>query len=292
MNNYFDAGNFNTVFNNPNQIPVHGYDPKSGFNNHGFMNRNNLLSNNLCNNLLDEEITEYSVLIDSKDRNYQVYPDPFKYTVKFNPLRRTTEIIDGEKVVNEEPMPVINDNFKNVKYIRLESIILPFYTKIRFVDEDIDGDIVQTAKVNTSKPLTDNLYVLMHIEEFKGVNYKSSNDVLAESFAVIYFDNKISNTHYEGKCNGGIKIFPSDKLGTINSLKISFVSPYGEEINCDHLMKEIKSNMICNCDDPEGDEYTDCFKHNLFHPLNPIFQHHVHFKIGVVTPRLNKLNFN
>ena len=286
-------GNYSSAFLPNQQTQMNGYDPKSGFRNNKFVNQNSLLHNNLGNSLLNEEIREYSVLIDSKDRNYQVYPDPFDYVVKFNPLPKIVDIVNGERIVYEEPMPIINEDFKNVSYIKLESIILPFYNKILYVNEDVSGDMVKTVKVNVAKPLTDNLYIILSLgNEYHDVNYKSTNDALADSFAVIYFDNKISNTHFTGRCDSGIKIFPRDKLGTLNSLKIKFKDPYGEPICCEHVKKEIQSNMVCTCNDPEGDVFTDCFKHNLFHPLNPIFQHHIHFKIGIVEPRLNKLTFN
>ena len=285
--------NFNTSFNPQLNTLNNGNDPKNFFDNHNFTNKNNLLHNNLNNILLNEEIREYSVMIDSKDRNYQFYPDPFNFEVKFHPLPKSKEMIDGKTIKHEDPAPTINDNFTNVRYIKLEEIILPYFTKIKFVKElDTDGDTVNTCKVNTKKPLTDYLYIVLSLGEYTDTNYKSTNDVLSESFATIYFDSKVNNTHYFGHTVNGIKIFPQDQLATINKLKINFMDPYGQPLRCEHVNKKIKSNMECNCEDSDGDDDTDCFMHNLFHPLNPIFQNHLHFKIGVVQPRLNKLTFN
>ena len=279
-------GNFNTAFNSLPNIQTNGYDPKGSFNNHNFVNRNNILHNNLNNILFNEEIKEYSVLIDSKDRNYQVYPDPFNYEVKFHPLPKTREKINGKYVMYEEPAPTINDNFTNVRYIKLEEIILPFYTKIKNVEEiDEHDDVIKTWKIDTTKTLTDDLYNVLSLGEYSDNNYRSTNDVLSDSFATIYYENKINNTHYFGYTANGIKFFPQDQLAKIDKLKISFMDPYGKLLKCPHIDKKIKSNMICTCKDPEGDDNTDCFKHNLFHPLNPIFQHHLHFKIGVIEPQ-------
>jgi hypothetical protein len=289
-----NQGNFQTAFNPLNTIQSNGYDPKMQFNNHNFINQKNMLHNNLGNILLNEEIREYSVMIDSKDRNYQVYPDPFLYEVKFHPLPKTKEMVNGKYVTYEEPAPTINDNFTNVRYIKLEEILLPMYNCLRVgEDEDEDGEVVKKWKVDVLKPITDNLYIILSLgNEYANENYKSTNDVLSDSFATIYYDSKANNTHYFGCTSNGLKMFPQDHLAKIEKLKISFTDPYGQPIRCPHVDKTIKSNMICTCDDPEGDEETDCFKHNLFHPLNPIFQHHLHFKIGVVEPRLNKLTFN
>lgn len=273
--------------------PSRTNDPKVPFNNNNFKNNNNLRHNNLGSNLLAEEVREYSVMIDSKDRNYQVYPDPFNYRVKFHPPPKTREYINGKYVSCEEPAPTINDNFINVKYIKLEDIILPLYTDVRMVKElDEDENMVDSIKIDINKSLVDYPYVVLSIGKFSDPNYKSTNDVLSDSFATIYYGNKINNTHYTGRMANGMNQFSSDKLAKIDSFEISFMDPYGNSIRCPHVNKEIKSNMVCNCIDPTGDDDTDCFKHNLFHPLNPIFQHHLHFKIGVVEGHLNKMNFN
>ena len=290
-NNFYYTNSVNSA--NSTNIPNHGYNPKSMFNNHNFRNSGNLLHNNLDKILLNEEIREYSVMIDSKDRNYQVYPDPFLYEVKFNPLPRTQEKHNGKTVIFEEPAPTINDNFTNVRYIKLESIILPFYTRVKQIDEiNDDGDVVQKWNVDTTKNLTDNLYSVLSLGEYTDINYRSTNDVLADSFATIYYNSKLNNSHFMGSTSNGIKIFPYDQLAKIDKIKISFMNPYGEALRCYHVDKSIRSNIGCSCENPDGDEDTDCFEHNLFHPLNPIFQHHLHFKIGVVEPRLNKLTFN
>lgn len=281
-------------FTSPQPMMINGFDPKSSFSNHGFINGNDLLHNNLNNILLNEEIREYSVMIDSKDRNYQVYPDPFHYEVKFNPLPKSRDVVRGQVVTWEEPAPIIDDNFTNVRYIKLQKVLLPFYTGVRQATEiDSEGEPVLRWKVDTYKPLTDNLYNVLSIgSEYADPNYRSTNDVLSDSFATIYFDSKANATHYVGCTSNGTKIFPQDQLAKIDRFRINFMDPYGQPLRCGHVDKRIQSNMICTCDDPEGDDITTCFKHNLHHPLNPIFQHHIHLKIGVVEPRLAKRTFN
>jgi hypothetical protein len=128
--------------------------------------------------------------------------------------------------------------------------------------------------------------------DYADENYKSTNDVLSNSFATIYHDSKANNTHYFGCNSNGLKLFHKDQLGKIDKLKISFMDPYGNYLRCDHVDPTILSGMECCCNDPEGDDDTTCFKHNLQHPLNPIFQHHIHLKVGVVEARLNKTTFN
>ena len=285
-------GFFETAFNPLPTMPVQGYDPKSIFDNHNFVNRNNLLHNNLKNILLNEEIREYSVMIDSKDRNYQAYPDPFSYEVRFGPLPKSRERINGRIVTYEDPAPVINDNFINVRYIKLDTAILPLYTRTRVVNQLRNDEPVKLWKVDTTRSLPDLMYIVLSIGDYSDNNYRSTNDVLADSFAVIYYDGKVSNTHYKGETSNGIKIFQQDQLAKIDKLKINFMDPYGCLLGCRHLNRDIRSNCVCSCDDPDGDDETECYLHNLCHPLNPIFQHHLQFKIGVVEPRLNKLTFH
>lgn len=274
-------------------MQMHGYDPKVNFDNHRFINRNDILHNNLQSILLNEEIREYSVMIDSKDRNYQIFPDPFKYDVTFNPLSTTREKIDGHYVVHEEPAPVINENFSNVRYIKLESAILPIYTKIRQIHKKNDDDeMISQWVVDKRKLLSDNLYTVLSIGAYTDANHLSTNDVLSDSFATIYFDKVISNTHFLGCAKNCVKYFPQDQLAKIDKMKIAFMDPYGMPLRCEHINKKIRSNMECTCEDSEGDDETDCFIHNIHHALNPIFQHHLHFKIGVVEARLNKNTFH
>lgn len=218
---------------------------------------------------MKEHIREYSVLIDSKDRNYQAYPNPFRYSVQFAPLISRNDYAGAT--------PIINNSFTNVKYIKLEKIIMPFYNRVRFVEE------AQRLQINTLKPLTNNNYLVLSLGDlYSNENYYSTNDVLSESFATIYFDQKQNMTHYLGSAPNGVKQFPSHHLGRINRLDIEFRDPYGELLTCDHLDPTILSNMECHCVDPEGDDDTDCFKHNISHPLNPLFQHHIYLKVGVV----------
>lgn len=298
VNNQPDSfGNYNTAFNPVQQIQFNGIQPKGMFKNHAFMNRGGMLHNNLYDILLNEEIREYSVLIDSKDRNYQVYPNPFSYDVKFSPLPASKVKVGKRYISHEDPNPTINEAFTNVRYVVLEDIILPFFTKIKGVNKQVireDGglDVAKEWKLDTSRPLTEYLYIVLTIDQYNDVNIRSTNDVLSDSFATIYYDYATNGTHYMGTSDNGIKIFRQDQLGNITNWKINFTDPYGQSLNCDHLDKTIRTNLECTCDEDTDEINPDCFRHNLYHPLNPIFQHHMHFRVGVVEPRLGKMTFS
>src|ERR1700747_2151059 len=59
FNNFADVGQYNTVFNKSTPMKFNGIEPKASFNNHNFVNRNDLLFNNVNSNILEESIKEY-----------------------------------------------------------------------------------------------------------------------------------------------------------------------------------------------------------------------------------------
>jgi hypothetical protein len=74
---------------------------------------------NIAESVVSENVSEYVVIIDSSDRNLDLYPIPFKLKAFFNQS-------DDETRLN------IPRNFENVKFMRIENVILPrnyFLTK-------------------------------------------------------------------------------------------------------------------------------------------------------------------
>ena len=306
-------GVFPSAFNPLQQIPFNGVTPKSDFFNNNFINSGRLLHNNYYENVLHEEIREYSILIDSKDRNYQVYPNPFSYKVTVNPLPEKRERINGKLVVTTStPNPVINNSsLYNIRYIKLEDVVMPFYTSVKhrkqkFEDYDCQGHDteIDVWKINKLKKTTNGLYNILMIDEFKDItsNIMSTNDLLSESFATIYFDQPVNCSHYLGQTTNGYKVFPVDQLFELKTLTIRFVDAYGKPLTVDHLDTRLMTNYECKCkiddgfdveiDTFEQVEYAPCHLHNFYHPLNPIFQNHIQLTIGVVQPNLNKQTFS
>jgi hypothetical protein len=299
---------YKTAFNPLQQIPFNGPLPKGEFFNHNFLNPHQLLHNDLYENVLHEEIREYSILIDSKDRNCLVYPDPFKFRVSFKPLP-TQRDLDG--LISATPAPVINESICNIRYIKLETVILPnwtFITPRHQVVELENGahETIELWNVDRKRALTRYLYTVMIIDELcdSSSNLLSTNDLLSDSFATIYYDQPINDTHYLGTTSNGFKTFPVDKLYELTNLTIRFLNPYGEPLCCPHLDKKYRAGFECTCDigdivvdDKQSLEFMDyqrpnCFLHNLRHPLNPLWQLHINLRIGVYQPNLNKMPFN
>lgn len=97
-----------------------------------YVNTGNILHNNLAENLLSENVFEYNIYIDSADRDISKYYSPFEFKVYFS------EIAD---------YPKIDQNFKNVKYINLNYIILP-PTNVLFANNTLIADKEPNPDVN------------------------------------------------------------------------------------------------------------------------------------------------
>jgi len=59
-----------------------------------------------------ERLTQYGINVDSMDRNINAFPNPFQFNITFN----------GDRYSNQ---PVIQKKFKDIKYLKLESITMP-----------------------------------------------------------------------------------------------------------------------------------------------------------------------
>lgn len=92
-----------------------------------YSNKNNLLHNNVHDKVLDENIIEYKIDIDSIDRDITVYPDPFSFVVNFAPIPSSCSY--GQRM-GGTPTPHILIDFRNVKYIKLQNIILPIHNRV------------------------------------------------------------------------------------------------------------------------------------------------------------------
>lgn len=115
--------------------------------------KHNTLYDNMNSNLLSETLTEYRLNIDSIDRNIEIYPDPFKYEVKFAPVLNSTNPLTDDYILDTEDTliystnpsllisytdklkrsydPFITRDFSNVNFIRIDNLVMPrFHTLV------------------------------------------------------------------------------------------------------------------------------------------------------------------
>lgn len=101
-----------------------------------------LIHNNVSKNVYNESLQEYTIIVDSTDRDIQKYPNPFSYRVKFNGLPGT-------------PDANIMRKFDYVKYVKLDTGIIParyYYVKQDTSLNTIDFNIVQNLNLVSNPP--------------------------------------------------------------------------------------------------------------------------------------------
>ena len=245
-NNRTPVSSFNDSFQ-PNSPIIEKLD---------YNNRAELLHNNIGPNVLDEHVIEYRIYIDSLDRDIKTYPDPFSFTVKFNapgPSVINTEVPDNKKNQSNQtkfvetrfegtPCPHINKEFRNVKYIKLENIILPQFRKI-VLKPDGEGGFDLDQESN----LTNDRYISLVIKELVMERYYSTSDNVSRisedgkcytpptPFALILPD-KYLGSFFTGIPYYGSKVFKSSSLGNIKQLTIQFYDSCGLPIKIDELL--------------------------------------------------------
>jgi len=265
-----------------------------------YTNRNNILHNNVGDNILDEHVVEYRICIDSLDRDIKYYPDPFSFTVKFNPISASNvqheEYIDykdkskGTKIVQTRfegaPSPVINKEFRNVKYVKLENVILPQYSKLKQKNDgafafDPDSSLITDRFVSlVIKELDcDRVYTTSSASTRIGENGKSYTP--PTPFALIIPDKLLGLNYYAGTPYYGSKIYKNSLLGNITQVTIQFY---------DCLGTPLKFNHVFTHDDLEQYEFDNGDKlpiTDMRHPYNKKLQTHTSLIIGVVESQIN-----
>lgn len=249
-----------------------------------YNNQNNIIHNNISSSVLNETIVEYKINIDSLDRDIRLYPNPFNYIVKFNTL--SSEYI-GKSYFPAAPGPLINKELKNVKYIRLDNIVLPQYSNNKFSKKK-DEYVLKNH-------LLDDRFVTLEIEELTDLNVYSSsesavrlNPITGNSitppkpFGLIIPDTRLGKYYYSGVPYNANKIYNPTDLGNIKKLSIKFYDSYGVPLGYDNLFtfKELEEAAIKGCPLPTCD---------VRHPLNKNIQNHLSFVIGISEAHINNL---
>lgn len=142
------GGNFNNAFNRHNQLIS-----KPDFSNDG-----KLLHNNMGDHLHDLKIVEYKITIHTKDRDVLKMPSPFKIKI---PCNNVTESFS------------IKNKLNKIKYVTLDSVILPKSTAIDI--SDVSNSNLYPAdsrftsgiqsSVNQFTTLKNNRYLILKVKE-------------------------------------------------------------------------------------------------------------------------------
>ena len=249
--NSFDANKQNNYSNIPEAFAQNTpFIPKIDYS-----NQNNFLHNNVGDTLLNENVNEYNIYIDSDDRDKIAYYSPFNFKISF--------CVNGD----------IDSDIKNVKYINLNYIILP-PSNILYAHTEIQNSIsifdqyLINSKYNSpptlSLPtgtkwpiqnsiLTKNRYIILKIKELDNCRVKSTGQqsIDKNSFVLFYDDdvkdenNNITGTIWKPKFGGGSRVFLSSLLKTVKNFTISIHDQYGNLITpIDNTLPSVENEII------------------------------------------------
>lgn len=240
-----------------------------------FTNKNNTLHNNIGPNVLDEHVIEYRIMIDSIDRDIKYYPDPFSYVVKFNPVAASSVRSSNNDLTRFDgaPSPHIGKQFTNIKYVKLENVILPQYSNI--INDD--GKYI----FDPHSIIVTNMYNSLIIEELNNERIYTTSSTAPNPFALIIPDKIIGPTFFSGTPYYGSKIYKNSVLGNITQLHIQFADSTGIPL---------KFNNLYTYDDLQQYEYDngdEVSTHDMRHPLNKKIQNHISLIFGVVECQIN-----
>lgn len=248
-----------------------------------YKNQNNLIHNNVGDSILDENIVEYRVYIDSLDRDISVYPNPFDFTVRFCAAAKG---MIKDVHYSGAPGPVINKDFRNIKYIKLESIVLPQFLK--YIKAN-NGEYIR----DPNSYLPNERFLILSINELEESNrvYTTvTSGKLAENsrtlysshipkpFGIIFPDAKYGDAYYRGTTYTSQGIYNNSTLGNIKKLTLKLYDSRGKLLSFDHLLslEQINNNKRIT-------------EEHICHPLNKNIQVHYTFVIAVIEPHINNL---
>ena len=284
-------GNFKPITsNNPVKGPSN-YD--SAFqeshpiiNRHDYRNQYNTLHNNLADNVINEHVTEYRVNIDARDRDANTFPNPFNFTVTFAPPSRQAikekVLIDPNNpskgktlkttYIDGTPEPSISRKFRNVKYVKVESMVLPKYFKI--VNDS------GTYGIDGSESVDEDRFIVLEIPELRNNNNFGTNVHTENGFIV--FPDRIYNTIFTGMTFYANRVFDDNALGNIDRLTFKIKNSWGEQ----YELKIVDPTGNTLTEKPDIDPANNDNLNNVYHK---IFQTHITLIIGIVENNLNTI---
>lgn len=255
-----------------------------------FRNTNTTLHNNLSDDLLLEQVQEYYINIDSADRKTATYPNPFRFTVTFNSTGSSSvgavSSRNGKKYYEGTPGPVIDMPFKNVKYIKLDYVILPKTPRLDFTNEEATACNPELCKLTSDEDyfFSSHKYLVLRIPELESQHIMGTNKNISRDSFILYPDKFMGKNHLMWLTTWGNRIFESSKLGNLDRLTFELLDPDGNQfVLSDNSNNEININtderFSCTPEKPETNQYNKYIAKNMQMSISLI--------VGVVQNELN-----
>jgi hypothetical protein len=178
-------------------------------------------------------------------------------------------IVDYTNNLKNSYNPYINRNFQNVKFIRLDTGILPRFNAVKinknwdyykkscdrmYVKDDYER--LKTSIITNYRYIPDDTaeyqlqtdrFVQIYIQEIRSNKNFGTNPITDKSFILIY-DKSLGILYWKGIPFSAVKTYKDSLLGEINSLTIQFYDSWGNLLNINYNSIDYEKNQILNTD--------------------------------------------
>jgi hypothetical protein len=190
-----------------------------------FTNRQEVLHDNMDKKLLSESINDYKLYIDGTDRDPTVFANHYKFTVSFDPSSRQTI---GETTYEGHPTPHINRKFNNIKYIKIESILLP-NTNVIVENPQLSGTY-ELSSATSDKLTYTNRFLQLRIKELKQNKIYSTNNRINDQSIMLFKDHEMGENFQLWVPRSNTFTYTNANLKNINRLTFELLDDQGQLI--------------------------------------------------------------
>lgn len=269
--------NLNQSNFNQSYLPIQNVIPQRDIKNH-----NNVFHNNINDPIVSEIITEYTLHIDSADRNTDVYPNPYTFTVSLGGAgTQTINSVTYNGVAN----PRIDVQFKNIKYVKIKYLTLPrhiiYNCNASGTFLDFDTDMRTTGFKSTI--LGNYRYLILKIKELGDDKLYSTNDKIRNNCFILYRD----SNYYDALndlwiATQPVKIYYDNQLkNNLNKLTFEILTPDFQEFRLRYINNTNLSNIDYNyINNPQAES-------NFYSQYTPIIQMSMELEFGVCENQIN-----
>ena len=270
------GGNMNNCFNkNPTLI-----------NKPDFSNKGGVIHNNLGDNLLEQKIVEYKIHIHTKDRDKTMHPSPFKIKVPFGTTQKFS----------------INQRFTKVKYISLDSVILPKTIAIdvsHVADPNLYpcGSSYSVSAIDSTDiftTLTNHQYLILKIDELDSGKNLGTSTMLGGNTFILYDDGSMGIDNVMWRPIHGTIIFPNSQPFDFSNLTMTFYDDVENELklvdqNGNEIINKTITGLSANTDYNKFIKDNSSVASALY--TDRITQVMFNFTVGVIENELNTTNY-
>ena len=250
-----------------------------------FTNRGGMMHNNMGDKLMSESITEYKVHINSKDRHVSTYPSPFKFKILFGTTYEEFTIAR---------------KFKNVKYVTLDSVILPRTIALDTLKTDdlsepeiypAGSEYITPSAEQSNNPLSilsRRRYLVVKIDELESLRNLGTSIYNDKNTFMLMHDCRMGIDSTLWKPIHSTVIFQNSLLRNLNNFTITILDETGKELKLtDTLGNLIIGRNIIDIDKDYNQFVADNIDRDSVNYTNNIMQAEFNFTIGVVENELN-----